>query len=132
MSHENCTMNGNPANRISVFYDGACPKCLRDRRYYERLSGKEGCSVVWVDITGKDEELCKLGIEPHRALMELHIMDQHRNIISEIDAYILLMKRIPALKPLAWFIGLPVVRPICQRIYHWQVNRRLRSDGRLQ
>lgn len=120
-----------PANKISVYYDGACPKCIRDRRNYERLSGKQGQELAWIDITGKEEQLRKLGIDPQRAMTELHILDQHGNIISEIDAYIVLMSRVPILKPLAWIISLPIIRPLCRRIYHRRVNRRLRLDGRL-
>ena len=87
--------------------------------------------VTWIDITGKDDELSKIGIDPHKALRELHIKDENQNIISEIDAYIVLMRKVLLLKPVAWFIGLPIVRPLLSRIYHWQVNRRLRDDGRL-
>ncbi|MDD2740006.1 MAG: hypothetical protein PHR94_13835 [Methylomonas lenta] len=43
-----------------------------------------------------------------------------------MDAYILLMNKVPLLKPVAWLIGLPLIRPILVRLYHWQVNRRLR------
>ena len=52
-------------------------------------------------------------------------------IYSEINAYILLMSKVPLLKPLAWLIGMPLIRPLLARIYHWQVNRRLEISGRL-
>jgi predicted DCC family thiol-disulfide oxidoreductase YuxK len=117
--------------RITVYYDGACPSCVKDRQNYEKLAGKNGDDVAWVDITGKDDELRACGIDPHKALTELHIKDESRKIHSELDAYIVLMNRISILKPLAWFIGLPLIRPLLSRIYHQQVNRRLRRDKRL-
>jgi len=43
----------------------------------------------------------------------------------------LLMSKVPVLKPLAWLIGLPLIRPLLAKIYHWLVNRRLRRSGRL-
>jgi hypothetical protein len=43
----------------------------------------------------------------------------------------MLMSKVLVLKPLAWFIGLPFIRPLLSRIYHWQVNRRLRLSRRL-
>ena len=46
-----------PGDQLRVFYDGACPSCVKDRRLYERLAGKTGESVEWVDITGRDDEL---------------------------------------------------------------------------
>jgi predicted DCC family thiol-disulfide oxidoreductase YuxK len=117
--------------KITVYYDGACPSCIKDRRNYERLAGGNGEDVVWVDITGQDDELRACGIDPHKALTELHVKDENRRILSELDAYIVLMNKVSILKPLAWFIGLLVIRPLLSRVYHWQVNRRLRRDKRL-
>ena len=116
---------------ITVFYDGACPRCVRDRQRYQCWAGQAGASVCWFDITGQDEPLRTLGLDPHRALTELHVLDEHRQIRSELDAYILLMERVPRLKPLAWLIGRPAIRPWVARLYRWSVERRLRRSGRL-
>lgn len=116
---------------ITVYYDGACPKCVKDRRNYEKLAGKAGQNICWFDITGKEEQLRENGIDPHKALTELHVKDENQQILSEMDAYILLMSKVPLLKPLAWLIGLPLIRPLLARIYHWQVNRRLSRSRRL-
>ena len=117
--------------KITVYYDGACPKCVNDRQNYERLAGKAGEDVCWMDITGQEEKLRKIGIDPRKALTELHVKDENQRILSEMNAYILLMSKVPLLRPLAWLIGLPLIRPLLARIYHWQVNRRLSLSGRL-
>jgi predicted DCC family thiol-disulfide oxidoreductase YuxK len=116
-------------NKILVYYDGACPKCIRDRQNYEKLSGKAGEQVCWVDITGRERQLRQAGIDPQKALTELHIRDENGRILSELDAYILLMNKVPLLKPVAWLIGLPLIRPLLAKLYHQQVNRRLRKRG---
>jgi predicted DCC family thiol-disulfide oxidoreductase YuxK len=118
-------------DKITVYYDGACPKCIRDRQHYEKLAGKAGEQVCWFDITGQENRLRELGIDPGKALTELHVSDEQGRIVSELDAYILLMKRVPILKPIAWLIGLPLIRSLLARIYHRQVNRRLRKRGLL-
>ncbi|SFE32235.1 Predicted thiol-disulfide oxidoreductase YuxK, DCC family [Marinobacter sp. DSM 26671] len=118
-------------NTLRVFYDGACPSCRRDRRQYERLAGRAADQVEWVDITGRDEELKARGIDPDMALKELHVEDQNGHIHSELDAYILLMSRVPLLKPLAWIISLPVIRPLLSRLYHRMVTNRLERTGRM-
>jgi len=117
--------------KISVYYDGACPKCVKDRHTYEKLAGKAGKNVYWIDITNQEQRLCELGIDPVKALTELHVKDESEKIVSEIDAYILLMSKVHVLKPIAWLIGLPLIRPIMASIYHWLVNRRLYQSGRL-
>ncbi len=60
------------SGKLTVFYDGACPVCVRDRRWYEKLEGHTEDSVQWLDITGRDDELRQLGIDPYHALRELH------------------------------------------------------------
>ena len=116
--------------KMIVYYDGACRKCVKDRLNYEKLAGKGGENVCWMDITGQEERLSEIGIDPRKALTELHVQDENQQIHSEMDAYILLMSKVPLLKPLAWLIGLPLIRPLLAKIYHWQVNRRLRLSGR--
>lgn len=117
--------------KITVYYDGACPRCVRDRRHYEKLAGDGREQVRWFDITGREDQLREIGIDPHKALTELHVRDENGRIRSELEAYILLMRRVPLLKPLAWLIGLPVIRPLLARLYHGMVVRRLRKSGRL-
>lgn len=117
--------------KICVYYDGACPQCLKDRQTYQKLAGKAGDKVCWVDITGQEQKLYELGIDPKKALTELHVKDENERILSELDAYILLISNVSALRPVAWLIGLPLIRPILASIYHGLVNRRLRKSGRL-
>jgi len=117
------------SNKVTVYYDGACPKCVRDRQNYEQLAGEDGDQVCWFDITGEESRLRELGIDPEKALTELHVQDESGRIYSELDAYILLMHKVPVLRPLAWVIGLPVIRPLLARLYHWMVNRRLKKRG---
>mgnify|MGYP000489421700 CR=1 FL=1 len=117
--------------KITVFYDGACPSCIKDRQSYEEMAGKDGENVCWFDITGEDVHLREIGIDPRKAMTELHVRNEHQQIISELDAYILLMKRVPCMKPLAWLVGLPVIRPLLSSLYRWIVKRRLKESGRL-
>ena len=116
---------------VTVYYDGACPSCVKDRYRYEKLSGKSAKHIRWFDITGQEERLREIGIDPLMALKALHVKTENQQILSEIDAYILLMNKVTLLRPLAWLIGLPLIRPMLSRVYHWQVNRRLWRDGRL-
>ncbi|ABV35624.1 conserved hypothetical protein [Shewanella sediminis HAW-EB3] len=144
--------------KICVLYDGACPRCIKDRDNYLRLAGGRAEGVSWFDITGKDEQLKSWGIDPHKALTELHVIvgsdesleksNKSREIasaevgsglglpgeprvLSELDAYILLMQKVPVLKPLAWLMGLSLVRPVLSAWYHKSVYKRLKREGRL-
>jgi len=117
---------------ITVFYDGACPRCVHDRENYERLAGEAAREVGWLDITGREETLRAEGIDPDAALRELHVRAPDGRIMRELDAYILLMSRVPRLKPLAWLISLPGLRGGFSWLYRTLVLRRLRRSGRIR
>jgi hypothetical protein len=61
ISLENIKMNQNKG-MITVYYDGACPKCVKDRYHYERLSGSAGKNVYWFDITVQEKRLSEIGL----------------------------------------------------------------------
>ena len=56
---------------ITVYYDGACPACVKDRARYEKFAGSAVKNVLWFDITGQKERMHEVGIDPQKALMEL-------------------------------------------------------------
>lgn len=128
---EDVGMDGKkPRHQLVVFYDGSCEGCIKDRARYERWAGTGGDDIYWFDITGREEVLLSLGISPYKALRELHVQTADGEVRSELDAYILLMQRVPRLKPLAWLIGLPLVRPCLSWIYRTWVQLRLERQGR--
>lgn len=111
--------------KIIVFYDGDCPRCRQDRCDYEQLDPHPAEGIEWYNISGRDDELIALGIDPYKALTELHIQDSDGQILSEIPAYQVLLKRIPRYRWLSWLIGLPLIRPCLSWLYRWSVKRRL-------
>jgi len=123
-------MRENPCT-LTVYYDGSCPQCVQDRRRYEKLAGSAAKDVSWFDITDREERLRERGIDPRQALLELHVQTEDCRIRSGVGAYIPLMKKVPLLRPLAWLIGLPVIRPVLSKIYRRQVRQRLQRSGRL-
>lgn len=120
---------------IRVFYDQACPSCRKDRVFYEGLTQSNQESVEWIDANDPSACLIDKGIEPRQALLKLFIEieneDGSKEILSELDAYIVLMQRTRLLKPLSILIGLPVIRPILSWLYKTWVRNRLKKQGRL-
>ncbi|MEJ2762393.1 DCC1-like thiol-disulfide oxidoreductase family protein [Photobacterium sp. MCCC 1A19761] len=116
--------------RLIVFYDGSCEGCVKDRARYEQWLGRQTARVHWFDITDQEALLRQRGIDPARALRELHVEDQHGTVRRELDAYILLFSLIWWLKPLAWLVSLPGIRSWVSRWYRQHVDARLRREGR--
>lgn len=117
--------------KITVFYDASCPSCVKDRANFERIAGKRAALFEWFDITDQDEALQELGIQPLAALRELHVQDTNGTIYSEIDAYSLIMRRIPILIPIGVLINLPIIKQVLGYFYRKSVDKRLRCEGRL-
>lgn len=116
---------------IKVYYDGICPGCRRDRARYERWAGEAGKRVAWRDVTEHQDLLREKGIDPQAALLSLHVEEEGGPIREGIDAYVLLMRRVPRLRSIAWLIGLPGLKPMLRRLYDGWVRRRLAREGRL-
>ena len=115
--------------KIRVYYDAACPRCRRDRRWFERLAGKD--SVDWCDITGKETYLREHGINPDEALIKLQVQQPNGEITQDIEAYILLLSQVRGLKPLARLLNKPIIREPLRRLYRKSVYRRLQKENRL-
>jgi len=111
--------------RITVYYDQSCPSCVKDRAIFERLAGKRASCFIWFDITNQDEALHKQGIKPIDALRELHIKDATGTLYSEMDAYSIIMKKIPLLWLLGVMICLPLIKPVLSYFYRKSVDKRL-------
>lgn len=113
---------------LKVYYDGACPICVREMKSYMRMdrSGR----VDWFDITDQDEVLRAEGVDPVQALNELHVRRADGSIATGVDAFILLWRVVPLMRPVAWLIGLPLIKPLSEVAYRWVTVRRLKAEGR--
>lgn len=118
-------------SKITVFYDQSCPGCVKDRVLFERLAGRRVGLFNWFDITSQDEALRQIGIDPYKALRELHIQDTDGTIHSEMDAYSIMMKKIPLLMPLGVLICWPIIKPVLSYFYRRSVTKRLACESRL-
>ncbi|MGF1683494.1 thiol-disulfide oxidoreductase DCC family protein [Photobacterium minamisatsumaniensis] len=114
---------------LTIFYDGACPSCIKDRDWFERRLGKQS-NVRWCDITGKEDYLKSIGIDPYWAVKELHVQHENGFIYKELDAYILLLKQVWYLRPLAWLMSIPLIKKRLSRRYRKAVDLRLEQQGR--
>jgi predicted DCC family thiol-disulfide oxidoreductase YuxK len=98
---------------------------------YERWAGQTAAGVKWLDVNAHETHLREKSIDPRAALLSLHVEDEQGHIRDGLDAYILLMRRVPRLKPMAGVIGLPGIKTLLSWCYgHW-VKRRLAREGRL-
>ncbi len=93
---------------LTVFYDGACPLCMREIAFYQRRKGAE--RINWVDIS-KDGQLPPQ-LSREKALARFHVMDEAGHIHDGAKAFALLWQSLPAFKVIGHIAGFWPVRII--------------------
>ncbi|WP_157755508.1 thiol-disulfide oxidoreductase DCC family protein [Neomegalonema perideroedes] len=121
------TVGEGAERRLTVYYDGACPICTTEVRFYRAQAGGE--EIDWINLQFASEEDLK-GLEKDKALSRLHVRDEQGEILEGVPAFAGLMERLPRLAwlgramnapPLSWIMrGLYAVflriRPLLQRL----------------
>ncbi len=116
-------MTNNPCNgpdepRVTVWYDGGCPLCVREIALMRRLDRRR--RVCFVDIA--DAAACPL--DPATLLERFHAREAGRDIVSGAAAFAAMWRAIPLLRPL----GLAArVRPVL-----WLLERAYRGFLRVR
>lgn len=94
-----------------VFYDGACPLCIREIAFYKRRKGGDG--VTWVDVSGAAREEVAPGLNRNQALARFHVQNGDGSLVSGGKAFATLWTALPGLRfwgrlfklqPLAWIL----------------------------
>lgn len=56
-------------------------------RLMKNLLARQSTIFAGKTFTGQEQKLCELGIDPVKALTELHVKDENERILSEMDVY---------------------------------------------
>ena len=111
--------------KVKIWYDGACPLCLREIALMRRLDRKG--AIEFFDVAEGDDPSCP--IDQGRLLERFHA-EEDGTIVSGAEAFAAMWRAIPLLRPLGllarnraflavleWlYIGYLRVRPRVQRI----------------
>jgi predicted DCC family thiol-disulfide oxidoreductase YuxK len=109
-------------DQLTVLFDGDCGFCTRSARLLRRLD--RGRRLDLVPLQGA------AGLPdapPQRALLErMHVRDAAGGWSAGGAAWVRIADAVPALRPLAWFAGLPFIRPLVEPVYAVVANNRQR------
>ena len=92
-----------PEQRPLVFYDGACPLCSREIAHYRRIDRAQ--RLRWVDAATEAKVLAAHGLDPERAMAELHVLDGNGGWHRGVDAFLVIWSRLPAYRWLARLVS---------------------------
>jgi predicted DCC family thiol-disulfide oxidoreductase YuxK len=112
-------------NGVTVWYDGACPLCLREINLMRRLDRRN--AIAFIDVS-TPESVCP--IERSALLARFHARDVDGALLSGAAAFAAMWREIDVLRPLglaarwtpllalleALYLGFLKVRPALQRM----------------
>jgi predicted DCC family thiol-disulfide oxidoreductase YuxK len=100
------------ADRLVVWFDGACPLCRQEIAFMKRLDRRR--AIEFVDIGGLAEAHCP--VERGELLSRFHARENGR-LVSGSEAFAAMWRTIPLLRPLGLLARVPVVQALLERCY---------------
>lgn len=85
------------AEKLTVFYDGACPLCELEISFYRRRQGAD--EVSWVDVSGTSIDEVAPGLSRDKALARFHVMHPDGALVSGGRAFADLWSILPGFSP---------------------------------
>lgn len=108
---------------VKVWYDGACPLCLREIALMRRLDRRG--QITFVDVAAGSDPACP--IDRAQLLARFHA-EEEGHVLSGAAAFAAMWRAIPVLRPL----GLAARHPVVLRVLEAAYLRFLRLRPRLQ
>jgi predicted DCC family thiol-disulfide oxidoreductase YuxK len=99
--------------KLTVYYDGACPLCTIEIDHYKRQAGSENLCFVDASSTGElGDDLSK-----DAALSRFHIRDENGRLVSGAAGFARIWAVLPRWQWAARLARLPGVTPLLELAY---------------
>lgn len=97
---------------LTVWFDGACPLCLREIALFRRLDKRS--RIHFEDVSNPDA-ICP--IDRAELLERFHAQERGRPLVSGAAAFAAMWRAIPILRPFGEMARIPVVLYVLERLY---------------
>ena len=117
MTHTNQTETNQPAQSLTVLYDGACPLCRREIAVYRDLQPLQlGSPVCFADVSNTALTL-PAGTTREQLLARFHVQGRDGQLLSGAQAFLALWAALPGWRWLALAGRLPGAGWLLERMY---------------
>ena len=103
--------------RLTVYYNGACPICGAEVRHYQELAERDDAPLDWVDISARPDALRTHGIDGEGAKKRLYAETPDGRLVAGVEAFARLWERLPRYRRLGRLARRPLVRPVAELVY---------------
>lgn len=116
---------------MTVFYDGKCPYCRTEIKWYQLLDKKK--KIHWIDITDNTANLSMHNINYDKAMSELHVIGDDGQRYVGVEGFFAIWSKLPFYRVIAsLFKRLPFVVYFLDKVYKkfavWRIKRK-NNDG---
>ncbi|MCR9177127.1 MAG: DUF393 domain-containing protein [Alphaproteobacteria bacterium] len=107
-----------PAEALSVHYNGGCPICRPEVEHYKRSAETSGVQHLrFIDITTDSARLNALGISFDDAARRFTVVDGNGRVQQGVDGFITLWSALPRYRWLASIVAFPPMKWIAEAVY---------------
>ena len=112
---------------IEVFYDGACPLCMREIRMLQGRDRRR--RIRFVDIAADGRDATSVGLSWEALMDRIHGRLPNGTVVEGVEVFRRLYAAV-GFGPLVALTRLPGIRQLLDVAYHTFANNRLRLTGR--
>ena len=93
------------AERPVVYFDGGCPVCSREIKFYQTRT--DSGQFAWVDVTQADEAALGPGLSRTAALARMHVRLANGTVVDGAAAFAEIWRSTPGLRWLGLLLAIP-------------------------
>lgn len=115
-----------------ILYNERCPICRAEIAHYRKRAAAAQAPLMFEDLNTADLGGWQLSADQAKRRLHAALPDGH--IISGIPAFAAIWAALPGMRWLAWFVMLPVIRPLADIVYNrlaapWLYHRQQRREA---
>lgn len=101
------------SKEVAVYYDGACPLCMREIGFYRKCRNAD--AVDWIDVSQYADDIVVPGLTKTDAMARFHVVGANGALVSGGDAFREVWRVLPAFR--VWS------RLFQMRSFAWMLNK---------
>ena len=128
-------MSAEKNHDLTVFYDGGCPYCRTEIKWYQILDRKK--RILWIDISSNKTNLEHYGIDCNKAMSELHVISVDGQKHIGVEAFVKIWSQLPFYRLISLVLKrFPFLITLLNKLYKkfavWRLKRKIPNGIKME
>ena len=102
-------------DRPTIYYDGSCPLCYREIKFYRNMAGAD--NIAWYDVASSPASYPTTGLPREAALKRFHVRTAEGTLLSGAAGFAHLWLNLPRWRLLGVITSHRIVLPFAEAAY---------------